>query len=156
PSETLKRKYGDCKDKSTLLVTMLRGAKIPAYLALLESGPGRDINPGLPGMGMFDHAIVYVPASDLDSDLWIDATSQYSQIGTLPWMDYGRWALIVSDKTESLRQTPQLTAEQNVHRELREFKLSEFGMASIVETDEEIGPSEADYRSYYSGDSKSV
>ena len=29
-------------------------------------------------------------------------------------------------------------------------------MATIVETDDEIGPAEADYRDYYSGDSKKV
>src|SRR5262249_48764088 len=45
PNETLKRKYGDCKDKAALLVTMLRAAGIPAYLALLSAGPGQDINP---------------------------------------------------------------------------------------------------------------
>ena len=60
PSETLKRKYGDCKDKAALLVTMLRAVNIPANLALLSTGPGQDINPELPGMGMFDHAIVFV------------------------------------------------------------------------------------------------
>lgn len=156
PSETLKRKYGDCKDKATLLVAMLRGAGIPAQLALLDSGPGRDINIDLPGMGMFDHAIVYVPASGPDSELWIDATSQFSQVGTLPWMDYGRWALVVGEKTDALKRIPPITSAQNVHREFREFTLAEYGMATIVETDDEVGPAEADYRDYYSGDSKQV
>ena len=89
---------------------MLRSAGISATLALLQTGPGRDVNAALPGMGMFDHAIVYVPASGSDADLWIDATAQYSEVGTLPWMDYGRWALVVSEKTESLQQIPDLTA----------------------------------------------
>ena len=30
PAETLAKKYGDCKDKATLLVAMLRAAGIPA------------------------------------------------------------------------------------------------------------------------------
>lgn len=97
PSETLQRRYGDCKDKASLLVAMLRGVGVPATLALLKTGPGRDINTELPGLGMFDHAIVYVPASDSDRELWIDATAQYSQVGTLPWMDYGRWALVIGE-----------------------------------------------------------
>ena len=156
PSETLKRKYGDCKDKATLLVAMLRSVGIPANLALLQTGPERDINVELPGMGMFDHAIVYVPASGTDSDLWIDATAQYSQVGTLPWMDYGRWALVINDKTESLKKIPDVTLSENVHREIRQFALAEYGTANIVETDEEIGPGDADYRDYYSGDPKQV
>lgn len=156
PSETLKRKYGDCKDKAIFLVAMLRSAGIPASLALLDSGPGRDLNTELPGFGMFDHAIVYVPASGPDSELWIDATAQYSQVGALPWMDYGRWALVVSENTESLKRTPEITSGQNVRREFREFTLAEYGPAQIVETDDEIGPEEADYREYYSGDGKKV
>lgn len=156
PSETLKRKYGDCKDKATLLVAMFRAAGISADLALLGTGPGRDVNSDLPGVGMFDHAIVYVPASASNAELWIDATAQYSQIGTLPWMDYGRSALIIADGTDALKKTPELTADQNVNRELRVFTLPEYGNASIAEIDDEVGPEEADYRQYYSGDSKEV
>ncbi|HZY47566.1 MAG TPA: transglutaminase family protein, partial [Candidatus Bathyarchaeia archaeon] len=156
PSETLKRGYGDCKDKATLLVTMLRSAGIPANLALLNSGPGPEINTSLFGMGMFDHAIVYVPASGAAADLWIDATAQYSQVGMLPWMDYGRWALVIEDRTESLRKTPEITSAENVHRESRQVTLAGYGVATFVETDEEVGPEEADYREYYSGDSKEV
>src|SRR6185312_10623381 len=37
PAETLKRKYGDCKDKAVLVVAMLRAAHIPAYVALLSA-----------------------------------------------------------------------------------------------------------------------
>ena len=63
-------------------------------LALLDSGPGQDVNPELPGMGIFDHAIVYVPASEKAPELWIDATANYSKVGDLDrtWiMDAGRW-----------------------------------------------------------------
>jgi hypothetical protein len=34
-----------------------RASGIPANLALLSTGPGYDINPDLPGMDQFDHAI---------------------------------------------------------------------------------------------------
>ena len=156
PAETLTRRYGDCKDKAALLVTMLRAADIPAFLALLSSGPGRDINTNMPGMGMFDHAIVFVPGSATDPEIWIDATARYTQVGTLPWMDYGRWALVVNQNTDELKRIPELTAAQNVHTEMREFTLAEHGHAMIVETDNEVGPGEADYRDYYNGDSKEL
>ena len=61
PAETLALKYGDCKDKATLLVAMLRAAGIPSYVALLNAGSRLDVPSDLPGMGLFDHAIVYVP-----------------------------------------------------------------------------------------------
>jgi tetratricopeptide (TPR) repeat protein len=156
PSETLKRKYGDCKDKAALLATMLRASGIPASLALLDTGPGQDINTELPGMGMFDHAIVYVPANGSHPELWIDATSQYSRLGDLPYMDYGRWALIVDEKTTALKKIPELNSAANLHRETRQFTLAEFGNADIVEKNEEIGPGESDIRDTYSGENKEL
>ncbi len=156
PSETLSRKYGDCKDKAALLVTMLRSAGIAANLALLDAGPGGDIDPDLPGMGVFDHAIVYVPAAGTEPELWIDATARYSQVGTLPWGDYGRRALVISPDTDSLARTPELTSYKVIHRELREFTMAEYGPSKIVETNEDVGPGDADARDYYSGDSKEL
>jgi transglutaminase-like putative cysteine protease/tetratricopeptide (TPR) repeat protein len=156
PAETLKRKYGDCKDKATLLVAMLRSAGINANLALLDTGPGLDIDPDLPGMGGFDHAIVYIPANGSDPALWVDATAQYTQVGSLPWGDYGRRALIVSTTTDSLAMTPELTSAQVVHSEKREFTMAEYGPAQIVEINEDIGPGDADARDYYSGDPKKL
>ncbi len=85
PAETLRRRFGDCKDKSTLLVAALRAAGIDAYLALLSAGDDQDVSPDLPGLGMFNHAIVYVPGAE---DLWIDATAEYTRVGTLPSADY--------------------------------------------------------------------
>ncbi len=41
PAETLRRKFGDCKDKSTLLVAALRASGIEAYLALLSAVTAR-------------------------------------------------------------------------------------------------------------------
>jgi hypothetical protein len=61
PSEVIQRHYGDCKDKATLLVAMLRAVGIQANLALLSTGPGLDVDPALPGINRFDHAIVYLP-----------------------------------------------------------------------------------------------
>jgi len=156
PSEMLKRRYGDCKDKATLLVTMLRNAGIPANLALLDTGPGLDISPDLPGMGVFNHAIVYVSPAGADPELWIDATARYSQVGTLPWDDYGRRALVISASSDSLVRTPELTSDQVIHRELREFAMAEYGLAKIIETDEDIGPGDADTRDFYSGDIKEI
>jgi Transglutaminase-like superfamily len=45
PSETLARKYGDCKDKASLLLAMLRVANVPPYIALLHVGNREDVFP---------------------------------------------------------------------------------------------------------------
>lgn len=43
-----------------------------------------------------------------------------------------------------------------MHRELRDFTLSDYGPARITETEELTGPEDADYRDYYSGDTKKI
>ena len=146
PAETLARKYGDCKDKATLLVAMLRAAGIPAYVALLNAGPGMDVPADMPGMGMFDHAIVYVPGNPA---LWIDATDRYARLGQLPMGDQGRRALIAGAETTALVETPESSSQDNGMVETREFTLTDNGPASVVEITGPKGVFESIYRSHY-------
>ncbi len=60
PTGVLKNKYGDCKDKATLLVALLRAAGLPAHVALLFAGHNFDVLNELPAMNRFNHAIVVV------------------------------------------------------------------------------------------------
>jgi tetratricopeptide (TPR) repeat protein len=156
PAETLTHKYGDCKDKATLLVAMLRAAGIPANVALLNAGGRLDVPADLPGMGMFDHAIVYVPADrssksdgSKTAGLWIDATDTYARLGQLPSGDQGRLALIASPETSALVKIPESSSADNSLREYREVTLSENGPATVSEKTEPTGVFEAYYRTYY-------
>jgi tetratricopeptide (TPR) repeat protein/transglutaminase-like putative cysteine protease len=146
PAETLALKYGDCKDKATLLVAMLRAAGIPSYVALLNAGSRLDVPSALPGMGLFDHAIVYVPGKPA---LWIDATDQYARLGQLPINDEGRHALIARPETTALTLTPESTSRDNVLLELREIRLGENGPATVIEKTLPTGVFESHYRSFY-------
>ena len=155
PAETLQKKYGDCKDKATLLVTMLRAAGIPAYVALLNAGSRMDVPLDLPGMGLFDHAIVYVPGTPaakkepVTPDLWIDATDQYARLGQLPIADQGRTALIARPESKALSRTPEFSSKDNALIEFRTITLSENGPASVVEKTQPTGVYESRYRSFY-------
>jgi tetratricopeptide (TPR) repeat protein len=149
PSEVIKRHYGDCKDKATLLVAMLRAAGIPADLALLDTGPGADVEDSLAGMNQFDHAIVYVPAAGADTAVWIDATAQYYAPGSLPFDDEGRKALIIAPETSGLTLTPSPKPEDSVLVETRVFTLAEHGPAHVLESSQTKGIVDANYRSLY-------
>ena len=149
PSQTLARRYGDCKDKATLLVALLRAAGVPSYVALLNVGERLNISPSLPSMDFFDHAIVYVPAPQ---NLWIDPTDRYSRAGQIPIWDQGRWALIVRGGTQKLVQIPEAPAEDNVFLESRQFNLSEYGPARVTETDHPEGALESEYRQFFATD----
>lgn len=143
PQDVISRGYGDCKDKATLLVAMLRAAGIPSYVALLRVGERQDILPDLPGMGLFDHAIVYVPGPP---DLWIDTTDRYARLGELPSADQGRYALIIRPGTDALVRTPVASSQENLSVEQREFDLAEYGPARVTEISHPRGDRESTYR----------
>jgi tetratricopeptide (TPR) repeat protein len=144
-AETLARRYGDCKDKALLLIAMLRAAGILAYPALLSSR-GVGALPELPGMGMFNHAIVSVPG---DPDQWIDPTDEYARLGQLPIYDQGQLALVVRAGTQALVRIPEEPSQANGLLELREFRLAENGPAHVVETTQPRGGFESGYRRSY-------
>lgn len=150
PAEVRRRRYGDCKDQAALLVALLRAAGIASHVALLLTGPGEDVDVELPGVGEFNHAIVYVPGPTPGSgDLWIDPTDPQAPAGELPDPDQGRMALVAMPATRALLRTPEASAADNQLRELRDFQLASVGKAKVVETTELTGSFARSYRSDY-------
>ncbi|WP_224362535.1 DUF3857 domain-containing transglutaminase family protein [Hyalangium versicolor] len=145
PAEVLVRRYGDCKDLSTLLVGLLRASGIPASVALLRTGT-EDVQESLPGFGLFDHAIVYVPGKPA---LWIDATDAFSPVGELPVTVQGRLALVASPDTQGLVRIPEATSATNHVLTTREVYLSEHGPSRIVEVKESTGAVASAYREHF-------
>lgn len=131
PSETLSRRYGDCKDKSTLLVALLRERGIDAKVALLQANQGMgDIDPDLPGFGLFNHAIVYVPGP---TPMWIDPTDEYARSGELPAVDQGRWVLVAASDTTTVVRTPIVDSTENRIELTKRHVLSDLGEGVKVE-----------------------
>lgn len=64
--------YGDCKDKHTLLSSMLIAAGLRAYPALMNSS--HKIDADMPSPGQFDHVITAVPLGS--ETLWMDTTAE--------------------------------------------------------------------------------
>jgi hypothetical protein len=58
-AEVLGNQYGDCKDKHTLLASLLGAVGIKAYPALISTRHA--IDPDVPSPGQFDHVISVVP-----------------------------------------------------------------------------------------------
>jgi len=71
-AEVLRRRYGDCKDKSVLLAQLLWLLKIEAAPAFVSTELGRRVADYLPDPTVFDHAIV-VAFYD-GGEVWIDPT----------------------------------------------------------------------------------
>jgi len=146
PSETLEHRYGDCKDKATLLVALLRSLDIPASVALLAVGDRLDVPADQPGLGLFDHAIVYVPGNP---EYWIDPTDDHARLGELPQDDRGRLALVIDPQSTSLSRIPWATPADAADIEERVVTLSDNGPARVVETSKPGGSVESNYRRLY-------
>jgi tetratricopeptide (TPR) repeat protein len=127
-------------------VAALRAAGLKASVALLSTGLGLDSNPELPGLGVFDHAIVYVEGSE---PLWIDATAEYTRVGDLPAEDQGRWALIATPGTTALVKTPESQSSDNRSIHTIEIHLADYGPSEIRESVESHGTDETEARSEY-------
>ena len=106
PEVVFGRRFGDCKDKSLLLVTMLHALGIEADVALVHSANGRILDESLPTPYAFDHAIVR--ASIGPQVYWMDPTSskQYTALSTSAPADFER-ALPVHGVSPTLEVIPR-------------------------------------------------
>ena len=112
-AQTYARRFGDCKDKASLMVALLRAAGIDAQIALVRTQRLGEIMAEPASAAVFDHAIVYVP----EFDLWLDGTAEFAQLRELPVADQGAMALTIDlDGHALLRHTPRSTADDNYSR----------------------------------------
>jgi Domain of Unknown Function with PDB structure (DUF3857)/Transglutaminase-like superfamily len=114
PEEVLTRRWGDCKDKSLLLIDLLADAGIPAYPALLRLDPKGRVDADFPSPNEFNHLIVAVPTAGLDLQpddpvsegyLFIDATETLGSAFWLPAYDQDQEALVVRGERSVLVRT---------------------------------------------------
>ena len=102
PDKVLKQRFGDCKDKSLLLVTLLHQLGVTeAYPALVNSQLRQGVANMLPSSHVFDHCIVFFRFNGKDH--WIDPTAarQGGKFSSKRIADYGN-ALIVGSTSDSL------------------------------------------------------
>jgi hypothetical protein len=150
--DTFANSYGDCKDKATLLVTMLREAGVESYLTLVDSERGV-VNPAVPTPWTFNHAIVAIKVPDgmattglyatvddpkLGRILFFDPTSEMTAFGMLPAHEQDSYALVITGNGGEMIKMPllpppvnrldrvahlQLTAEGGLLGEVQETRL---------------------------------
>ena len=106
-----KNKYGDCKDKSNLLVNLLRSKGIEAYMALVDTKHGGNVYKRNPSYLPFNHAIVALAPSAPGEDWqFMDPTIDRAPAGTLGQWTAGRDVLILKGNEAIWAKTPRGTA----------------------------------------------
>lgn len=100
-SEVLANRYGDCKDKSTLLEALLKAEGLDADPVLVNSA--HDIDPDVPSPLQFDHVITLLHLQG--KDVWLDSTVGVGPYGYLLPQLRGKNALIASARAAGGLQT---------------------------------------------------
>jgi hypothetical protein len=148
-TEVFANRYGDCKDKATLLHTMLREKGTEAYYVLVNTTPGM-VDPAFPSITAFNHvisairlpkekakglhAVVEHPA--LGPLLLFDPTSTTTPFTHLPSYLQGSRGLLVTSDGGELIDLPLPKPDANELRRVARLRLDPDGtlLGTIEET----------------------
>jgi transglutaminase-like putative cysteine protease len=125
----LERKYGDCKDKAVLFITLAQKLGIDAHFALVRTRDQGPANPNVP-MQQFNHAIVYVPEqTGFEKARFFDPTADSLDLDVLRSDDAGTKSLVYDPKkgVHTWRDIPFQSPEVNEEGWSVSLKLSKDG-----------------------------
>jgi tetratricopeptide (TPR) repeat protein len=124
-ADVLHDQYGDCKDKHTLLASLLEAEGLHASSVLINSS--RKLDPDVPSPSQFDHVITMLPMGD--QEVWMDTTSEVAPFRLLAFSLRNKLALVIpaDGSTPHLEETPADTPTPD--REIAEIDgtISEIG-----------------------------
>ena len=104
--DIIRNRYGDCKDKNTLLIALLKAKGIDASSAIINSGSAYAV-PELPVFTPFNHVITYLP----EWDLYVDTTQELAPFGELGDHIVGKTTLLTA--LNKIGKTPKLSPDNN-------------------------------------------
>ncbi|RKU12472.1 hypothetical protein C6502_05890 [Candidatus Poribacteria bacterium] len=110
--QVLSVRYGDCKDKTTLMIAMLDLVGIEAFPVMLNPAPYQRVDLELPSLGQFSHLIGTVPRDD-GNYIWLDPTADTCGYGDLPARNRGRTGFIIRSERGEFVDIPISTPESN-------------------------------------------
>lgn len=155
-------RYGDCKDKATLLIAMLNSIGVHATYVLVDTRRGFvDANvPSIDG----DHAIAAIEIPEGYSDarlktivkmrngqrfLIFDPTNQYVPLGLLPTYLQGSFGILVNGVNSQVVQLPVVPPDADVTERMANLQLDPDGTLRGSITETRIGASSGRERNYF-------
>ncbi|HUN55544.1 MAG TPA: DUF3857 domain-containing protein [Smithella sp.] len=127
-NEIFHKRYGDCKDKTTLLLTMLKIAGIKGMPALVPSN-GKYFDPSIPSLNVFNHVIAVVPFKD--KYFWLDATNETAAYNSVPFSLPTKVFLMNEDGSYRFITTPELDDKNDSYSVDMKYIIDQEGNAAI-------------------------
>ncbi|WP_338870111.1 DUF3857 domain-containing protein [Myxococcus stipitatus] len=142
----LARRFGDCKDKASLIHSMLRVAGVDSRLVLLRMRNLGALDAEPASLAAFNHAIAYVPKFDL----YLDGTAEFHGAKELPSADRVANILVVEpDGKSTFLTTPEAKAEDNATSLKMSVTLRPDGSAQVDGKSTVSGQTAPEYRRAY-------
>lgn len=149
--EVFENKYGDCKDQSTLLISMLRAAGIQAYYVLVPTNNVGNLIKDFPYPFQFNHCIV--AAEKEGGYQFLDPIAEYRRFDDLPVSDQDRGILIFKDHGTIFGKTPLAESKNNARFRQQHIDIKADGAIVGEIKDTCSGFKEASRRSLYTDSS---
>ena len=141
--QVLTRRFGDCKDKASLMLALLEPAGIDSRLVLLRMHRLGNLPPAPASLAVFNHAILYVP----EFDLWLDGTATGSGSRELPAEDRGATVLVVNPGAPpTFRTLPEARPGDDRVRSDYRIALAADGSAVVDGSTQVTGAQAPDFR----------
>ncbi len=156
--QVLRNLYGDCKDKVTLMRSLLESVGIRSHLTAIYSGDQRYVRQEWPSPHQFNHVIVAIEAPDgietpavgdwegFGRLLLFDPTDPYTPLGQLPAYEQDSWALLTAPASGLLIRVPSAAPEQNRVEREASVVLSTEGNIEVSLKESSIGQSATENR----------
>ncbi len=141
-SDVFSHRYGDCKDKATLMRTMLREIGVDSYHVVINSQRG-SVTRETPAHNGFDHAILAIKLPDELKDSSLIAVMQHPRLGRILFFDptneltpFGQiggylqanYGLLVTPDGGDLVELPQQPSAMNSIQRVGKLTLDADGM----------------------------
>ena len=147
PNKVFDQRFGDCKDKSLLMVTMLNEMDIKAYPMLVNTLLGKSLPKVLPSPKIFDHVVVKV-IDKSGYELYYDPTitNQKGRFNNIYFPNY-EYGLVISEDSSQLEELQ--TFSDNLVEVFDEFDLEAVGKGATLKVKTVYYEYEADKMRYY-------
>jgi len=144
-------KFGDCKDKSILLISLLRYAGIDAYLGLVRTSDRGESKFPLPLVGMFDHAICV--AYIKNRPYFLDATASYYRYDEPPYYLGVNKIFLIKEGNARFINPPVISYKDNLFESFTKAIIKNDGSAELERKSTAKGQMAVYFR-YFADDEK--
>ena len=147
-------RYGDCKDKAILLLTMLDVAGLEGSIVLVPTDAMAQVDPDMPTLDQFDHAIATLVVGD--TRYWLDTTGGETAFGDVPVRDQGRIVFVIGKERGEFMGIPVQRADENTLKNTGTAALAADGTLTMTERIEYTGAFATMFRDEYRYDEAAV